>query len=102
MKAQGLEDHLVVREATIEQVPAESDSYDIVWCRDMLHHIADLGSALRECAPVVRSGGLMLIFHTVASDVLEPRGCIWLSPGDERTEDWPVPGRNGTVLEVGT
>ncbi len=29
MKAQGLEDHLVVREATIEQVPAESDSYDI-------------------------------------------------------------------------
>jgi len=29
VKAQGLEDHLVVREATIEQVPAESDSYDI-------------------------------------------------------------------------
>ena len=71
--AQGLEERVVVRQAAIEQIPAASGRYDVVWCRDMLNHVADLASALRECARVLRPGGLLLLFQTFAGDLLEPR-----------------------------
>jgi ubiquinone/menaquinone biosynthesis C-methylase UbiE len=73
VKAQGLEDRVLVREASIEQIPAASGTYDAVWCRDMLNHVADLGAALGECARVLRPGGVMLIFQTFAGELLEPR-----------------------------
>jgi hypothetical protein len=44
-----------------------------VWCRDMLNHVADLRGAFSECARVLRRGGRMVIFHTFATDLLEPR-----------------------------
>lgn len=73
VKAAGLEDRVVVREAPMHDIPAESESYDAVWCRDMLNHVQDLASAFRECFRVLRPGGTMLVYQTFAGEILEPR-----------------------------
>jgi SAM-dependent methyltransferase len=43
-----------------EGIPLEDASVDLVYARQVLHHIADLGPALKECARVLKPGGLFL------------------------------------------
>lgn len=43
-----------------EQLPLKSGSVDIVYCRQVLHHIPDLRAATVECARVLRPGGVLL------------------------------------------
>jgi SAM-dependent methyltransferase len=43
-----------------ERLSADSDSCDIVYARQVLHHMTDLPAALRECARVLRPGGAFL------------------------------------------
>ena len=73
VKAAGLEGRVVVQQASIHHIPADSESYDVVWCRDMLNHVHNIVPALRECYRVVRSGGAMGVFQTFAGELLEPR-----------------------------
>jgi ubiquinone/menaquinone biosynthesis C-methylase UbiE len=42
-------------------IPLPDGSVDWVWCGDVLHHIVETGSALREFIRVVRPGGLIVI-----------------------------------------
>ncbi len=46
--------------ATAESMPVQDGSVDVVYCRQVLHHLYDLDGALRECARVLRPGGLFL------------------------------------------
>jgi len=73
IKAAGLQDRIEVREASIYQIPTASDSYDVVWCRDMLNHMHDPLAALQECYRVLQPGGSMLLFQVFAGELLEPR-----------------------------
>jgi 2-polyprenyl-3-methyl-5-hydroxy-6-metoxy-1,4-benzoquinol methylase len=43
-----------------EAIPLDGSSVDIVYCRQVLHHARDLEQVLRECARVLRPGGVML------------------------------------------
>jgi SAM-dependent methyltransferase len=43
-----------------EAIPLDDASIDIVYCRQMLHHARDLPQVLRECARVVKPGGIVL------------------------------------------
>lgn len=43
-----------------EAIPLETEIADIVFARQVLHHTRDLGQTLRECARVLRSGGVFL------------------------------------------
>lgn len=43
-----------------EALPFRNDSFDVVFCLAVLHHIPDLGRALHEVARVLRPGGLFL------------------------------------------
>lgn len=58
-------------DAAIEHLPFADDSFDLVWARDMLNHVA-LRRGLEETARVLRPGAPMLVFQTFATPLLEP------------------------------
>ena len=45
---------------TGEGIPLADASVDVAYARQVLHHIPDLGPALRECARVLKPGGCLL------------------------------------------
>ena len=47
-----------------ESLPVPDESYDVVYCCDVLEHVADLDKVIAETARVLRPGGLYL-FDTV-------------------------------------
>jgi sarcosine/dimethylglycine N-methyltransferase len=64
-------------EAEMESMPLEDASADWIWARDVLVHVdADRGFA--ECVRVLRPGGRMVAYVTLATDLLEPRESAWL------------------------
>lgn len=66
-----------VVEGVIESLPLEDESVDWIWARDMLVHV-DLEPAFAECVRVLRPGGRMIAYVTLATDELEPRERAWL------------------------
>ena len=67
--------HQLVRLAlgVAEAIPMEDASVDLIWCREVLYHVAPLDTAFAECRRVLRPGGHMLISHMFATDRLEPK-----------------------------
>jgi SAM-dependent methyltransferase len=61
-----------------EALPVEDETVDLVWCRDILVHVADLERAYNEFRRVLRAGGHALVYQTFATDRLEPREAEWL------------------------
>jgi SAM-dependent methyltransferase len=68
----GLDEEIRVVEAGIESIPLDDGTADWIWCRDVLVHV-DVRRGLRECARVLRPGGRMLAYVTLATELLEPR-----------------------------
>jgi SAM-dependent methyltransferase len=66
-----------VVEGAIEALPLEDESVDWIWARDMLIHV-ELGPAFAECVRVLKPGGRMVAYVTLATDELEPRERAWL------------------------
>jgi len=65
--------HLVeVHCGTINQIPIESDTVNIVFSRDMLTHVENLDGALMECRRVLTPLGSMLIHQVFGTALLEP------------------------------
>ena len=58
---------------TVEAIPAEDESCDLVWCRDVLSHVAQLDQAYASCRRVLRNNGHMLVYQTFGTEHLEPR-----------------------------
>ena len=56
-----------------ERLPAADGSVDLVWCRDVLVHVADLDRAYAEFHRVLRPGGRALVYQMFGTDRLEPR-----------------------------
>jgi SAM-dependent methyltransferase len=80
---------------TAEMMPAEDASADLVWCRDVLVHVAALDQAYASCRRVLRDGGHMLVYQMFRTGRLEPNEAAWLwdtmgvapeSASPERTE----------------
>ena len=68
----GLEDAVEIVEAGIEAMPLADGLADWIWCRDVLVHV-DQGRGFAECARILRPGGRMLAYVTLATELLEPR-----------------------------
>ena len=68
----GLNESIDVVEGAIESLPFADDSVDWIWCRDVLVHV-DAQRGLVECARVLRPGGAMVAYVTLATERLEPR-----------------------------
>ena len=74
----------------VERIPAADGSLDLIWCRDVLVHVADLEAAFAECARVLRSGGHMVIYQMFATE--------WLTPA-EADRLWPPAGIVGSSTD---
>jgi len=61
-----------------EQIPVPSASADLVWCRNVLVHVADLAGAYGEFRRILRPGGRALVYQMFATALLEPREAAWL------------------------
>ena len=75
--AAGRERVVFVR-GSAEQIPAAAATFDLVWCRDVLVHVASLRRACAEFRRVLKPGGRALIYQMYATDLLEPREAAWL------------------------
>jgi SAM-dependent methyltransferase len=50
---------------------AESgQTFDLVWCRDVLEQVADLSAAAADLARLTRPNGSLVVFTTVATELL--------------------------------
>jgi SAM-dependent methyltransferase len=56
-----------------ERIPLPDESVDLVWCRDVLSHVADLPRAFAEMRRVLRPGGRAMVYLMLADERLEPR-----------------------------
>lgn len=63
---------------TAEQIPAGDATADLVWCRDVLVHVADLARAYTEFRRILRPGGRVLVYQMFGTEWLEPREAEWL------------------------
>lgn len=61
-------------------LPVPDSSVDLVWCRSVLVHVADLDLAYAEFARVLRPGGRAVIHHPVATPLLSSSEAGWLFP----------------------
>lgn len=66
-------DLVELRRGVIEDIPVPDGSVDLVFSRDMMSHVADIGRALTECARVLVPGGAMVVYQTFAGRRLEAR-----------------------------
>jgi ubiquinone/menaquinone biosynthesis C-methylase UbiE len=65
-------------QASMDAIPLSSHTIDLVWCRDMLVHVAELETALGECSRVLKPGGTMVVFTTFATDLMEAQELAYL------------------------
>ncbi len=78
MNAEGGLEHLIeVVDASFEDVPAESDSFDVVWSQDAILHSGQRERAVEEAARVLKPGGDFIFTDPMQSDdcpegVLQP------------------------------
>lgn len=52
-----------------EELPYSNESFDVITCMDFLEHVEDPQTVIRECARVLRPGGLFF-FHTFNRNLL--------------------------------
>jgi ubiquinone/menaquinone biosynthesis C-methylase UbiE len=60
--------NVLTRQGTAEALPFPEESFDIVTVRQAPHHYADVRTAVREMARVVKRGGRIVIIDSVAPD----------------------------------
>ena len=65
-------DHVELQLGTIEQIPADDETFDLIFSRDMMGHVEDIDVALTECLRVLKPGGAMVIHQVLATDLMEP------------------------------
>ena len=63
---------------SVEKLPIDDATVDLVWCRDVLVHVEDLAQAYREIRRVLKPGGRGLIYQMFAGPALEAREAAWL------------------------
>jgi 2-polyprenyl-6-hydroxyphenyl methylase/3-demethylubiquinone-9 3-methyltransferase len=92
-----------------EALPFADASFDVVWCTDVLEHLADLPAAIMHIARVLKPGGLFL-YDTINRTWLSRLLAIWfweylagLAP--RGTHDWhrfiPPPELRHLLLQHG-
>jgi SAM-dependent methyltransferase len=75
----GFERRIQIVHGTMEDCASPDGHFNLVWCRDVLAQVDPLVPALRQAARVLRADGHMLVYTTVATDLLEPGEAAMLS-----------------------
>ena len=96
--------HPEVRMGTVEALALADASVDWIWCRDVLVHV-DAPRALGQCARVLKPGGAMLAYVTLATDRLEPEeearlgGMLALAPSGFHREPLEAAARAAGLVQ---
>ncbi len=96
-----------------EALPVGDASVDLVWCRDVLVHVAELEKAYAEFRRVLRADGRVLVYQMFGTERLEPREAAWLwktmgvvaTSGDPQRTDRAIASaglRIEELIDVGT
>ena len=70
--AAGLSDRIEIVEGVMQHMPFDEDSFDLVWCRDVIEVVEALAVGLTEIARVLRPGGDLIVYTVFATERLEP------------------------------
>jgi SAM-dependent methyltransferase len=65
---------------TAQDLPAADRSIDLIWCRDVLCLVEQIGVAYAEFRRVLRPGGRAIIYQMFTTDRLQPAEAAWLLP----------------------
>jgi len=71
----GLADHITVKSGNFENIPLESNSFDIVWSEDAILHSDNKPQVIKEIARVLKSGGIFVFTDPMQSDTC-PEGVL--------------------------
>lgn len=83
-----------------QDLPVESGTVHLVWCRDVLCMVEDLDAAYAEFRRVLKPGGHALIYQMFATDRLEPRESAWLLPTMSCISESMQPGRAEAAIRA--
>jgi cyclopropane fatty-acyl-phospholipid synthase-like methyltransferase len=72
VESMGLHERITIAPGTMEDAPRLGQQFDLIWCRDVLEQVADLSAALDGVAQVLKRSGRMVVFTTLATELLEP------------------------------
>lgn len=72
--------------ADVARLPLRDASFDAVFAAGLVAHLPDPAGNLRELARVVRSGGVLALFHPIGRAALAARQGRRITPGDLRAE----------------
>lgn len=61
-----------------EALPAEDDTFDFIWCRDVLSHVIAVDAASAEFRRVLHDGGRALVYLMLGTERLEASEAEWL------------------------
>ena len=70
----GLAAEVALVQGDLEALPVADGVCDLVWCRDVLSCVEDVGRVLGECARVLRPGGGMVLYAVFATGQLVVEG----------------------------
>jgi ubiquinone/menaquinone biosynthesis C-methylase UbiE len=65
---------------TAQDLPAADRSVDLIWCRDVLCLVEQIGPAYADFRRVLRPGGRAIIYQMFTTDQLQPAEAAWLLP----------------------
>ncbi len=93
------------RLSTASELRAAGDRFDVVLNMEVVEHVADLTSFMRDCCDLVRPGGVMVIAtinRTLASYLFAILGAEyvlrWLPKGTHRWRQFPKPAELKSLL----
>jgi ubiquinone/menaquinone biosynthesis C-methylase UbiE len=75
----GLADRVHIAQGTMQAIPADDSSFDLVWCRDVIEVVEHLDAAVAEVARVLRQGACVVAYTVLAGDRLEPADAALLA-----------------------
>ena len=61
-----------------EALPVDDKTIDLIWCRDVLSHVMDVGTACAEFRRVLRMDGHAIVYQMFETERLEPLEAEWL------------------------
>jgi ubiquinone/menaquinone biosynthesis C-methylase UbiE len=76
----GLGARIEITTGVMERIEQRDDSFDFVWCRDVVELIEDIETGLAESARVLRPGGRMLVYTDFATDLLHADEAEMINP----------------------
>jgi ubiquinone/menaquinone biosynthesis C-methylase UbiE len=76
----GLAQLVSFRQGTAQDLPVADHSIDLIWCRDVLCLLDQVGPAYAEFRRVLAPGGRAIIYQMFTGDQLQPAEAAWLLP----------------------